>query len=125
MTIQRKHGQWGEDLAYDYLTQNGMEVLARNWRHKRAEIDIIAREKGILVFIEVKARDSLLFGRPEEMVNKRKQRLLIDAAMAYMRSVGHEWEIRFDIIAIVGNPDETREIAHYLDAFFPGLYYQG
>lgn len=125
LTIQRKHGQWGEDLAADYLTGAGLELLARNWRYKRAEIDLIARENGILVFIEVKAKNSVDFGRPEEMVNRRKQRLLIDAAMAYMRSVGYEWEIRFDIIAILGEPDKLKEIVHYRDAFFPGLDYQG
>lgn len=121
MTIQRKHGQWGEDLAADFLSGSGLVIATRNWRYKRAEIDIIARENGILVFIEVKTKTSLHFGRPEEMVNKRKQKLLIEAAMAYMRSVGHEWEIRFDIVAILGNPGELKEIVHFRDAFFPGL----
>ena len=102
-----------------------MELVARNWRYKRAEIDLIAEENGILVFVEVKTKNSIEFGRPEEMVNRRKQRLLIDAAMAYMRFVGYEWEIRFDIIAILGEPDKLREIVHYRDAFFPGLDYQG
>ena len=125
MTIQRKHGQWGEDLAADYLSRSGLEIITRNWRYKRAEIDLIGREDGILVFIEVKARDSVAFGRPEEMINMRKQRLLIDAAMAYMRSVGHEWEIRFDIVSIVGRPDHMKEIVHFKDAFFPGLDYKG
>ena len=124
MTLQRKHGQWGEDLAAEYLIKEGLTVSARNWRYKRAEIDIIAWEGDILVFVEVKVRDSISYGRPEEMVNHRKQRFLIDAGMAYMRAVDHQWEIRFDIIAITGRPDQVREIKHFRDAFFPDLNYK-
>lgn len=125
MAVQQKQGEWGEEIAAEFLHRKGMEIVARNWRYKRAEIDVIARHNGILIFVEVKCRDSVLFGRPEEMVNRRKQRLLIDAAMAYMRSVGHEWEIRFDIVAVVGSGGRLKEISHFPDAFFPGLQYEG
>ncbi len=124
MTIQQDHGKWGESLALDYLNREGLIVRETNWRYKRAEIDIIAMEKDILVFIEVKTRAYDDFGKPELMVNKRKQILIIDAAMAYMRSVGHEWEIRFDIIAILGTPDSVKEVKHFRDAFFPGIDYK-
>ena len=123
MTIQHDHGRWGEVLAYDFLVREGFDILAKNWRYKRAEIDIIGKEKEILVFVEVKMRAYNDFGLPEEMVSKRKQRLVIDAAMAYMRSIGYEWEIRFDIVAIMGSPDTGVEIRHFRDAFFPGLDY--
>ena len=125
LTIQQKNGLWGENLAAEYLTQKGLTIVHRNWRYKRAEIDLIATEGRILVFAEVKVRDSISFGRPEEMVNHRKQRLIIDAAMAYMRSIHHEWEIRFDIVAITGSPERDHEILHIRDAFFPGLDYIG
>ena len=123
MTVQQYHGRWAEDLARDFLLKEGIEILAQNWRYKRAEIDIIGKEKEILVFVEVKMRSYTDFGLPEEMVSKRKQRLVIDAAMAYMRSIGHEWEIRFDIIAVMGSPGKEVEIRHTRDAFFPGLDY--
>ena len=123
MTIQQEHGQWGEKLAHNYITKQGMKVVRKNWRYKRAEIDLIAQENQTLVFVEVKTRASADFGLPEEMVNKRKQRLIIDAAQSYMRSIGHEWEIRFDIIAILGSPGSKIEIRHFRDAFFPGLDY--
>ena len=123
MAIQHEHGKWGEQQAVNFLVKEGFEVICRNWRFKRAEIDIIAKEKGILVFIEVKTRSGTTFGRPEEMVDQRKRRLLIDAAMAYMRSVGYEWEIRFDIVAITGEPGMTHEVRLFRDAFFPGLGY--
>jgi putative endonuclease len=124
MAIQQEHGQWGEDKAVAFLEAEGYEIVARNWRFKRAEIDIIAREKGVLVFIEVKARSGTGYGRPEEMVDNRKKRLLIDAAMAYMRSIGYEWEIRFDIVAIIGEPGKRFEIKLYRDAFYPGIDYK-
>ena len=125
MAVQQKQGDWGEEVAAEFLHRKGMEIVARNWRYKKAEIDVIARHNGILVFVEVKCRDSVHFGRPEEMVNRRKQRLLIDAAMAYMRAVGYEWEIRFDIIGIEGCRGHLKAINHFQDAFFPGLQYEG
>lgn len=123
MSLQQENGKWGEDLAISFLEREGFEVVRRNWRYKRAEIDIIAREQGVLVFVEVKTRAGTYYGRPEEMVDHRKRRLLIDAAMAYMRSVGYEWEIRFDILAVTGEPGKGYEIRLYRDAFFPGLGY--
>lgn len=110
-------------MAHDYIVGHGMKVLDKNWRYKRAEIDLIAMEGKTLVFFEVKTRAKADFGPPEAMVNKRKQRLLIDAALSYMRSIGHEWEIRFDIISILGSPGSKFEISHFRDAFFPGLDY--
>ena len=123
MGEQKKHGDWAESRAAAHLRSIGYEILEQNWRFKRAEIDIIARNQDILVFVEVKMKAYTSYGRPEEMVDQRKQRLIIDAAMAYMRSIGYEWEIRFDIIAILGRPDESNEITHFKDAFFPGLDY--
>jgi putative endonuclease len=121
MAIQQIHGRWGEDQAVAFLLQEGLDVLERNWRYKRAEVDVIGKDNGVLVFVEVKTRAYLSFGRPEEMVDKRKKRFLIDAAMAYMRSVGYEWEIRFDIVAVTGQPGDMAQIVHFRDAFFPGL----
>ena len=123
MSIQQNHGAWGEGLAVPLLEQSGLVIVERNWRYKRAEIDIIARENGVLVFVEVKTRAYSAFGLPEGMVDQRKRKLLIDAAMAYMRSVGHEWEIRFDIVSVLGEPGKPTEIKHFRDAFFPGLDY--
>ena len=123
MGLQKEHGDWAENEALGYVKAIGFEVLEQNWRYRRAEIDIIAREGDILVFIEVKMRAYVHYGRPEEMVDQRKQRLIIDASMAYMRAIGYAWEIRFDIIAILGRPHEEFEIRHFKDAFFPGLGY--
>ena len=123
MAIQQDHGAWGENLAADYLIQSGLEILSRNWRYRRAEIDIVARDQDVLVFVEVKTRAGTGFGRPEVSVDRRKQRLMVDAGMAFMRATGYESEVRFDIISIVGTPGSQFEISHFKDAFFPGLDY--
>jgi putative endonuclease len=120
MTLPLADGQWGEDLAADYLSHLGMKILARNWRNKRAEIDIIGEDGPVIVFIEVKARSNLSFGPPEEMVSYRKKKLLFHAASAYMLETGHEGEIRFDILAITHEPHKMVEIRHFKDAFYPG-----
>jgi len=121
MSLQQENGRWGEDLAVDYLVRNGMEILHRNWRYKHTEIDIIGKEDGVLVFIEVKTRAYTTFGRPEEMVGERKRQLLIHAASIYSMKMEHDWEIRFDIIGIVGQPGRIEEIQHFKDAFYPGM----
>ena len=121
MSLQQENGRWGEDLAVDYLVRNGIEILQRNWRYKHTEIDIIGKEDGVLVFIEVKTRAYTTFGRPEEMVGERKRQLLIHAASIYSMKMEHDWEIRFDIIGIVGQPGRIEEIQHFKDAFYPGM----
>ena len=120
MTLPIADGQWAEDLAADYLSHLGFRIIHRNWRHKRAEIDIIAWDGLSLVFIEVKARSNLSFGLPEEMVGSRKKKLLFHAASAFMMDYGHEGEIRFDILSVTKEPHKMVEIRHFKDAFYPG-----
>ena len=120
MTLKPADGKWGEDLAADYLAHLGIKILNRNWRFKRAEVDIIAQDGAILVFVEVKARSNLSFGPPEEMIDSRKKSMLYHAASAYMLETGYEGEIRFDILAITKEPHKMVEIRHFRDAFHPG-----
>lgn len=116
-------GQRGEAIAQNYLEEQGLVIAERNWRWKRAEIDVIAWDGEALVFVEVKTRTSDQFGRPETFVDRKKEDLLAAAAAAYMASVGHEWEIRFDVIAILLDPfSEAFQLEHFRDAFFPGLH---
>ncbi len=124
MSIQRKHGLWGESLAAEALRSAGMEIVATNWHHHHAEIDIIAKDGEVLVFVEVKMRSYSDYGQPDQMVRKKKQRMIVDAAMAYMRLIQYEWEIRFDIVSILGDPDTTYHLKHFRAAFFPGLKFR-
>ncbi len=114
-------GHTGEDLAADYLQTKGYQILERNWRYSRAEVDIIAMNEEILVFIEVKTRSYTWYGQPEEFVSTKQANLIANVANVYMESIGHDWEIRFDIIAVILHPDSSHQIKHIEDAFFPGL----
>ena len=75
----------GENLAAQYLEANGWRILERNFRIRRAEIDLIAEREGMIVFVEVKTRLSNKFGRPAEAVDERKQRKIIMAAGVFMQ----------------------------------------
>ncbi len=94
-------GKKGEQLAADYLAASGFEILHRNWRHRRAEVDIIASFKGVLHFIEVKTRTTMEFGYPEESVGYKKLKMLMKAGAAYQyKNPG--WEnIQYDVLSII------------------------
>jgi putative endonuclease len=119
MKDKQSHGQWGEDMASGFLQKLGWTILERNWRYKHTEVDLIARDGKVLVFVEVKARSTAAFGRPEEMVGPAKKQALIAAAGDYLYRHFHEGEFRFDIIAVTGNRPETAQIRHFRDAFYP------
>lgn len=117
MARHNDFGRWGEDLAVDFLRRHGFEILARNWRAGRAEVDILARDGDVLVAVEVKTRGTDAFGRPEIFVGRRKIRMLTEAVNAYAEQTGWEGDIRFDIVAIVRQGGQTR-IEHIPDAFY-------
>lgn len=111
-------GQQGENLAVDYLIDKGFIILHRNWRCRHEELDIVARDGLFLVFIEVKTRRNVFFGMPEEAVSLKKQRLLVNAADAYITQFNLDFEARFDIVAVHFR-DETPVIRHFQGAFSP------
>ena len=112
-------GRRGEKLAVDYLISKGYKILENNWRFKKAEIDIIAKDiDGILIFVEVKTRSYTFYGEPEVFVDDKKKKLLMDAASQYMKEVDYDWAIRFDIIGIVIDKYNNIKISHFEDAFF-------
>jgi len=114
-------GIQGEDIAEQHLLDMGYQIKVRNWRFKRAEIDIIAMHEDTLVFVEVKTRSYVYLQEPEESVNYRKQDLLVSAAAAYMREHEHDWAYRFDIIALIKENEQRFTIKHLVDAFEPRL----
>jgi putative endonuclease len=112
-------GRLGEAAAVAYLERKGWRVAERNWRAGRGEVDIIAwAHERLLVFVEVKTRSGDGFGGPEDAVNAKKQDLLARTAGLYMEHIGYDWEIRFDIVAVLMRGDAVREIRHIEDAFF-------
>jgi len=111
-------GAWGEDRAADYLCQQGMKIIERNFRTPVGEIDIIAGNRKFLVFVEVKTRRSTAFGTPQEAVGARKQRQIIRTAHWYLQNNKNlRFQPRFDVIAILCQSDAAVEVTHIQDAF--------
>jgi putative endonuclease len=100
-------GRWGEDLAVQHLQVAGYEVLARNWRCREGEIDIVARAGSVLCFIEVKTRSGLAFGEPAEAVSRQKARRLRGLAGRWLtvHRVPGWSELRFDVVSVLRTPD--------------------
>ena len=114
-------GHRGEDLAHRFLQQSGFTVICRNYRTGSgdAEIDIVARDKGVLVFVEVKSRVSAEFGAPDRAIDPQKQKNILRAARSYVTRAGANWnEVRFDTISIVFTAPPS--IVHHQDVFFSG-----
>lgn len=123
MTVDKnnKHidtGNKGELAAKNYLIEEGYIILETNWRYSRAEVDIIARDKDDIVFVEVKTRSTDYFEHPEDAVTPKKQELLAGAAEEYLHQLDEEVSCRFDVIAIIWD-DEEPAIHHITDAFYP------
>lgn len=113
MKTKAESGKEGEWRAAEYLEKKGWQILARNYRHKRGELDIIGLDKEVLVFVEVKFRKSNDFGFPENFVNEHKIGMLRKTALEYILKENWEKDIRFDIVAITGEGDPE----HFEDAF--------
>ena len=111
-------GAWGEDQAVNYLRQQGMKILECNFRTPVGEIDIIAKDKKFLAFVEVKTRRGTAFGTPQEAVGQRKQRQIARTAQWYLQSHQNiKLQPRFDVVAILCQSDGTTLITHLPDAF--------
>ena len=110
-------GQQGEETAAKMYQEKGFEIIQRNFRSGKAEIDLIVKKGNLMVFVEVKTRTSVAFGMPEEDVTKRKAKLIVNAAEQY--TYDHHWQfnVRFDIVAIIITKENT-EITHFEDAFY-------
>jgi putative endonuclease len=113
-------GRWGEDLAAAELAAGGLQVLARNWRCARGELDLVGLEAdGTVVFVEVKTRAGTGFGSPAEAVGWRKAgriRRLACAWLAEHRPAGTTG-LRFDVVGIVKRPGAEPEVTHLRGAF--------
>ncbi len=107
-------GKNGELLAKEYLLSKNYIILHCNWRFKRSEIDIIAQNKNVIVFVEVKARNNSTFGNPEDFVNANKVKKMHEAADAYIELFDWKGELRFDIIAV----EKDNKLTHFEDAFY-------
>ena len=115
MSLDKKQiGQYGENLAEAYLNEKGYKLAAKNWRCSIGELDLIAWQGEMLVFIEVRTRRGKKFGSPEESITPTKQAKLIELAYTFMAENNHQdcpW--RIDVIAIVlDGQNQVRRFNH-------------
>ena len=116
MATHNDTGDKGEQLAAAYLIKKGFTLLARNYRYKKAEIDIIAQTGNLYVFVEVKTRTTNRHGYPEEFVSQKKIDLFLLAAEEFIHQHNWQHDIRFDIISVTGT-GASIQIHHIEDAF--------
>lgn len=115
MSHRQRLGARGERLAARWYTAAGYEIVARNWRCRDGEIDLVVARAGELVFCEVKARSSHRFGSPAEAVTPAKQARLRRLAARFLAEHGHDvrrgWSLRFDVAAVTAGRIEVIEAA--------------
>lgn len=111
-------GLQGEEIAEQYLIQNGYEIIEKNYRSQQGEIDLIATQNNFLVFVEVKNYSFCSYGVPLAAVNINKRRHIIHAARTYIYRKGiKDQNCRFDVITIYRREDGSRAIELYQNAF--------
>lgn len=113
---KRQVGEWGEMQAQNWLLMHGIDILHCNWRSGHKEIDIIAKHRDELVFIEVKCRSTSIFAPPESAVNGKKWKNIGSAATDYMIKNKYFGKFRFDVLAVTNTP-HGKQIMHFMDAF--------
>ena len=115
-----RRGRLGERAAKRYLKKAGLKFLYANFRGEQGEIDLIFREKEILVFVEVKTRSSEAWRRPAAAVNRDKQRKIVATARDYLRLLERsDIPVRYDIVEVLLDEGRVSEIRHQPNAFAP------
>lgn len=120
MTIWKKRlGKKGEDYAAEYLKGIGYKVICRNYTCGLGEIDLIAIDRRVTIFVEVRSHSSVKYGLPQESVTRRKQHKLRQVAWNYL--IGHgktDSSCRFDVIGILFDKNErVSKLEHIINAF--------
>ena len=121
MTKERQNlGREGEELAGRFLLSRDYKIVAKNFRTSFGEIDLIAYQKNVLVFIEVKMRNSINFGAPEESITLNKKKKISKVASFYLKTKGlneNKIDCRFDVVCITGQRGNSPTIKLIKDAF--------
>lgn len=119
MGFNKLMGDKGESFACNFLKKKKMKILERNFQTALGEIDIIARDKNEIVFVEVKTRSSNKFGEPKESVNEHKQNTIRKVAKIYLKKKNllDEVNVRFDCVALWAIDENDFEVEHFEGAF--------
>jgi len=118
MAAHNEFGKAGEQLAAEWLEQRGFQLIFRNWKSGRYEVDIIAARKDILHFIEVKSRHDDLFGKPEDWVNRKKGSHLLTAGEDFQNKYPAWNQIQYDILSILLRPEGKPEFFFIEDVYW-------
>lgn len=121
MAAHNTLGKAGEEAAVAYLEKKGYFVRDRNWRKGHLEIDIIATNGKELIFVEVKTRKNTDYQEPQDAVDWKKIRHIVNAADSYIKLNRIDIPIRFDIVTVVGENNQF-QIEHIEEAFYPPLF---
>ena len=117
-SLSQTLGVLGEELAFHYLKKKGYKVLIRNYESPLGEIDLIAKEKGAIVFIEVKTRSSDAMGSPAESVTHFKRHQIVKSAQYYVKRYGvHQVPCRFDVVSVL-IPNDKEPILEIIENAF-------
>lgn len=117
MAQHNELGKKGEQLAVDFLLKNDYDIIERNYRFEKAEVDIIAKKDDVLAIVEVKTRSTADFGDPQDFVKPKQIKNLVKAVDEYVTVNDLDVEVRFDIIAIV-KEGKGYSIEHLENAFY-------
>lgn len=118
MAQHNELGKKGEQLAVDFLIKEGYNIMERNYRFDKAEVDIIAQKEAVLAIVEVKTRSTTDFGNPQDFVKPKQIQRLVKAVDEYVIKNGLDVEVRFDIIGIVKQQKNQFKIEHLENAFY-------
>jgi putative endonuclease len=111
-------GRYGEDVAARHLVEAGLRIVTRNWRCAEGEIDIIAVDRGALVFCEVKTRSSTRCGVPAEAVTRRKADKLRRLALLWLQEhPAGGVDVRFDVVSVLRSTSGAAVVEHVRGAF--------
>ncbi|KAF0847851.1 YraN family protein [Nocardia caishijiensis] len=118
MTDKQALGAYGEKLAAQYLCEAGMQIVARNWRCRYGELDLIVQDPSVTAFVEVKTRSGLGFGSPAESVTFHKQQRIRRLALLWLAQQDGPWRrIRFDVVSVLVTRGDKPVIDHLTGAF--------
>ncbi len=118
MALSHDFGRLGEELAARHLAAHGWTILQRNFRLGHKEVDLVARRRGIVAFVEVKSRSGDAFGRPLEAITPGKRREIERVARAWVARHGRPGEVyRFDAVAVTRGDGAPPRVEHVEDAW--------
>ena len=117
MAKHSKIGINGEQIAANFLQNKGYQILERNWRYGKKEVDIIAIRGDMAILTEVKTRSSATLAYPEDAVNNQKQQHLRAAAQGFLEQYREYRHVRFDIVSILMEAGHVKQIIHFEEAF--------